>query len=519
MAVSGDSPPVAKTSPYSWYVLFLLFLVYALNFIDRQVLTILAPHIRRDLGLSHADIGFLYGTAFGVFYALFGIPLGRLADSWHRVRLLTLGLALWSAMTAVSGFARTGLQLGAARIGVGIGEASAGPAAYSLLSDWFPRRRRATALALYSSGIYIGGGFSLFLGGLIVDRWNAAWPVAATAPLGLAGWQAAFLAVGLPGLLLALWVATLREPQRGQADGLIAPPSPAPFRGFFEELLTIVPPFTLIGAARNRTLASNLAALALIAASVWALLRIGEPPHQWLAVGIGAYAVWSWGSALRRRDAPAFALTIGTPAFLLVILAYGLNSFMAYAVAYLAPSHAAHAFAATSREAGLLIGAPAMVAGFLGVSLGGIVADRLRQRHAAGRLFVVLFGSVAPVPPLVLAFTTDQATLFYAMLPVCQFVSSAALGAAAAATQELVLPRMRGAATGAFFIGTTLIGLSLGPYLAGRIADQTGSIATGILWLTPSVPVALIAAIAACRLVPRAEATREARARAAGEPL
>ena len=507
----------AKAGPYSWYVLFVLFLVYALNCIDRQILTILAPHIRRDLGLSHADIGFLYGTAFGVFYALFGIPLGRLADNWHRVRLMTLGLALWSAMTALSGFARSGLQLAGARIGVGIGEATASPSAYSLLSDWFPKRQRATALAIYSAGIYFGGGFSLFIGGSIADGWNAAYPQGG--PAGLVGWQAAFLAVGLPGILLALWVATLREPPRGLSEGLATPPHPAPFRSFAAELMTIIPPFTLLGAARAGTLGSNLLVLAAVAASVIGLVALGEPIPQWLAVGIGVYAVWSWAAALRHRDAPTFALIVGTPAFLCVVLAYGLNAFLAYAVAGLAPSYAAQVFAVSAREAGLMIGGPAILAGFLGVTGGGIAADRLRQRHPSGRIMVVLFGALAPIIPMAVAFTTTSKPLFYAMLPLTQLLACGALGAAAAATQDLVLPRMRGTATAAFFIGTTLIGLALGPYLAGRIADLTGSLATGILSLLVSVPLALAAAIAAYRLVPAAEASREARARQAGETI
>ncbi|UYY60010.1 spinster family MFS transporter [Sphingomonas sp. S2-65] len=511
------TPAPDRASPYAWYVLCVLFLVYALNFIDRQILTILAPHIRRDLGLGHADIGFLYGTAFGVFYALFGIPLGRLADNWHRVRLMTLGLALWSAMTAVSGFARSGAQLAGARIGVGVGEATASPAAYSLLSDWFPKRQRATALAIYSSGIFFGGGFSLFIGGSIADGWNAAFPHGG--PAGLVGWQAAFLAVGLPGIPLALWVATLREPVRGLSEGIATPPHPAPFRSFAAELLTIIPPFTLLGAARNRALPANLLALALVAAAVAGLVALGEPLPQWLAVGIGAYAVFSWASALRHRDAATFALIVGTPAFLCVVVAYGLNAFLAYAVAGLAPSYAAQVFAVSAREAGLWIGGPAILAGFLGVTGGGIAADRLRARFATGRVLVILFGALAPVLPLAIAFTTTSKPLFYAMLPLTQLLACTALGASAAATQDLVLPRMRGTATAAFFIGTTLIGLALGPYLAGRIADLTGSLATGILSLLVSVPLALAAALAAYRLVPAAEASREARARQAGEPL
>ena len=154
---------------------------------------------------------------------MFGIPLGRLADSWYRGRLMAIGLALWSSMTAFSGFATTFGMLATARIGVGIGEASASPAAYSMISDSFPKERRATALSIYSSGLYIGGALSLPIGGLIVSRWTHAYPDQASAPLGLAGWQAVFLAVGLPGLLLALWVLTLREPLRGASDGLPQP--------------------------------------------------------------------------------------------------------------------------------------------------------------------------------------------------------------------------------------------------------------------------------------------------------
>ncbi|HAW37516.1 MAG TPA: MFS transporter, partial [Erythrobacter sp.] len=165
-----------KVPAYSWYALSVLVLIYVLNFIDRQILSILANDIKADLGVEDDYLGFLYGTAFAVFYALFGIPLGKLADSWKRVRLMALGLALWSTMTALSGFAKNATVLTAARIGVGVGEATASPSAYSLISDWFPARLRATALAIYSSGLYIGGGISLLIGGLIVENWNAAYP-------------------------------------------------------------------------------------------------------------------------------------------------------------------------------------------------------------------------------------------------------------------------------------------------------------------------------------------------------
>jgi len=518
--MSEDTGGEQRAAPYAWYVLAILFLVYVLNFVDRQVISILAEDIKRDLHLKDEDLGFLYGTAFGVFYSLFGIPLGRLADSWHRTRLMTIGLALWSTMTALSGLSRSGGQLAAARIGVGIGEATASPAAYSLISDYFPKRLRATALSIYSAGLYVGGGCSLFIGGLIVQGWNRAYP--GGGPLGLVGWQAAFLAVGIPGLLVALWISTLREPIRGAVEGLPPPERhPAPFRAFFQELLTIVPPLTLIGAARGgrRALVTNLVGLAVVIAAVAGLIAAGEPKPQWFAIGIGVYAVFSWASALRRRDPATFALIVATPAFLCTVVAYGLNAFLSYAVSFWAAPYALRVLGESPAHAGFLIGGSGALSGFLGVTIGGIVADRLRRRNPAGRLLVVIFGAVVPVPFVAAAFTTGSLWVFYPCLFVAGITASTALGAAAATTQDMVLPRMRGTATATFFIGTTLLGLALGPYLAGRVSTLSGSLSTGMLALLASVPITLAAAIAAYRLVPAAEASREARARAVGEPI
>jgi MFS family permease len=504
---SEVDPDQERVRPYAWYVLTILFLVYVLNFIDRQILSILAEDIKRDLHLTDADIGFLFGTAFGVFYALFGIPLGRLADSWHRVRLMSIGLALWSAMTALSGFARSGLALSGARIGVGVGEATASPAAYSLISDWFPPRLRATALAIYSSGIYIGGGFSLFIGGMIVERWDVAFPDH-SGPMGLAGWQAAFLAVGLPGLLLAILVATMREPVRGLSEGGRADGPPPSTAGFMTELLTVMPPLSLIGAAQRggRALAHNLLVILVVAAIVTGLvLLFHEPLAQWAAVGIGVYAVYSWASALRSRDRPTFDLTFGNGAFVYVVIAYGLNAFVSYAMSAFAPSYARRTFGLSADEVGLWVGLPAALAGFVGVTVGGRVADWLRSRHPSGRIGVVLFGAFTPAFFIVAAFTSASPSLFFLFNLLSVACASSALGAAAATTQDLVLPRMRGSATAIFFVGTTLLGLALGPYLAGRISHLTGSLAVGILSLLVTVPVACVITLLAWRSLPDAE--------------
>jgi MFS family permease len=527
MAATANETAAPRATGYSWYVLSVLVVVYILNFVDRQIISILAVDIKRDLGLTDSDMGFLGGAAFGVFYALFGIPLGRLADSWSRVRLLAIGLTLWSAMTALSGFARSQLTLTFARMGVGIGEATASPTAYSLISDYFPKAQRATALAIYSSGLYIGGGISLFIGALIKDAWNLAYP--GGGPMGLVGWQAAFLAVGIPGLMVALWVATLREPVRGAMDGTPTASSATPFADFFHDLFTILPPLTIISAARRGVgpLLVNLVAAVGFGLAAWGMITLTGNLPQWLAVGIGFYAVFSWATALRTSDPATFRLIWGTPAFLCVAIGYGLVALTSYALAFWSAPYAEVVLGLPKQELALILGGNGALSGFLGVIIGGAVADRLRKRHPSGRILVILFGVLAPILPIYIGFTTETPRLFYAMQFTAGLCGSAALGAAAATTQDLVLPRMRGTATAAFFLGTTLIGLAFGPYLVGQVSDLMGTMVdgrlvgdlrSGILSLLAVAPIAVTLLVIAFRAVPEAEATLVERARAAGEP-
>jgi MFS family permease len=349
--------PETKATPYAWYVLGLLVVVYVLNFVDRSIINILATDIKKDLNVDNEDIGFLYGTAFGVFYSLFGIPLGRLADGWRRVNLLTVGLVMWSAMTAFSGFSQNFGQLALARVGVGVGEATAGPCAYSLISDWFPKRQRATALAIYASGLYIGGGVALPIGAKVVKEWNAYY-VGGGAPLGLVGWQAAFLAVGIPGLLLALLVGTLREPKRGQSDGIETSVDPHPFKSFFEDLLTIIPPLTFVRAFQQgpRAFMVNVIGAVAISAVMGLMILLTHSVMQWVVVGVGVYAVFSWANNLRLSDPVAFELIWRTPAFLCVVVGYGLISFNSYAVSAFASIYAIETFNATPTETATMLG-------------------------------------------------------------------------------------------------------------------------------------------------------------------
>ncbi len=187
------------------YALGVLVVVYTFNFIDRQILSILLEPIKQELGLSDTQLGMLAGFAFAAFYATLGIPIARFADRSNRRNLIALALTIWSGMTALSGVAQNFWHLLLARIGVGVGEAGCSPPAHSMLADYYPAHRRATALGIYSLGIPVGILFGFVAGGWINEFF---------------GWRMAFLVVGVPGLLLAVVVRfTVREPERGMSEG------------------------------------------------------------------------------------------------------------------------------------------------------------------------------------------------------------------------------------------------------------------------------------------------------------
>ena len=192
-----------RVPPYSWYALALLTAVYILNFLDRTLIYILFTPIKKEMAFSDLQLALLGTTSFVIFYTLLGIPFGRMADRGSRTRIIAFGLAVWSLFSGLTGFAHTFWSLFFCRVMVGVGEATLGPAALSLLSDYFPPRMRATVQSVYASGIAIGGGMAFFLGGLIGQSF---------------GWRWAFYLLGFPGLVLALLVFLLKEQPRGRTE-------------------------------------------------------------------------------------------------------------------------------------------------------------------------------------------------------------------------------------------------------------------------------------------------------------
>ena len=221
---AADVRQKLESPRYRAYVLGMLVVVYVFNFLDRQIVTILAEPIKVDLGLNDTQIGLMTGLAFAIFYTVLGIPIARLADRANRVNIISVALVIWSGMTALCGYAQNFTQMLLARIGVGVGEAGCSPPAHSLIADYYPPEKRASALSIYALGIPIGSILGLLAGGWIAEFY---------------GWRMAFLLVGLPGIALAvLFRMTIREPIRGMSEGQTATGEQPPFGETLKTLLS-----------------------------------------------------------------------------------------------------------------------------------------------------------------------------------------------------------------------------------------------------------------------------------------
>lgn len=201
-------------SSQSVYALLILLLAYILSFIDRNVMAVLVGPIREDFAISDTQFGLLHGLAFALFYTFLGIPIARAADSKNRRTIITIGITFWSLMCGLCGLMKNFTGLFLARMGVGLGEAALSPPAYSMLSDLFSAKRLPIALAIFTLGIPIGGGMAYMVGGWVYGYFSATSPVVLPIVGELASWQLTFIAVSLPGFLVALLMLPIKEPTR-----------------------------------------------------------------------------------------------------------------------------------------------------------------------------------------------------------------------------------------------------------------------------------------------------------------
>lgn len=506
--------PIPKAA---WFALGVLVLANILNYLDRFIVSILAQAIKVDLKLDDAELGFLLGTAFAVFYSIVGIAMGGIADRLSRKKVMAFGLLLWSGMTAMGGLATSFGTLAIARIGVGVGEASANPCSQSLAADIFPPQRRALAMALLLSGVFIGSAGALIIGGWFLENWSTA---CASVPFafacGIAPWQAALFGVGLPGIPLALLVLTIREPVRpvreeGSATYFV-----------LREFAAALPPFTVLttyrlrgvpGMVRNLTFAGAIAAVSAL------LVLLTGDIAQWAAFGLGVYAVVTWGQVQSYRDKPLFRLTFGDPTFVMGISATALVACIGGAVSTWSAPYAMRTFHLSPMEIGASLGVVHTVGAILGVILGGVLTDRWKKRDLRaplGMTAITLLGTVLFIPLMLFAPGVQGFLAFYFCLSVA---SSLWAGGIAAMVQDLVIQRMRGSAAACFSLVSIVVASGTGPYWAGKVSTVTGSLTTGMLSLLVLAPFALLLLWLTARRLPMETAeARLARAIAAGEP-
>jgi MFS family permease len=536
----GVSAPPQKVSRAGWYTLALVSSAQGLSLLDRQILSILAPSIRDDLGIGAAELGLLYGTVFALFYALFSLPLGRLVDGWIRTRLLAICILGWSLFCGLSAFASGFALLVISRLGVGVGEAAAQPAANSIIFDVFPREKRGTGMAAMGVATALGLGLSITVGGVVAQWWDTRFPEGAW---GFSGWQFAFLIASLPGLLLAWLIFRLREPVRGEMDGIPAEPEPHPFRKSGEVLASVTP-----GAnwwmlwrrdAGPKQWAANIGGLAAIVAVCWSLTQLTQAfspsvqhplsalgldwdTHvlQWIVAGFGMFVILNLFQSLKLSDRPTYNVVL-SPSLILLMVVGGLQTAINYGVMGFTPSFLIAEYGLSQASTALQFGLLAAALGLVGPLIAGPLSDWLTVRMGGrGRVWLTIFALGVSPPIGIWTYSAADPLSFYMRFSVYSVILTLWLPPIYALYYDLVLPRMRGITSSIYIIISTLLGLGMGPYFVGIVADQNGGdLGRAIMSVNVAAPVVLICLFTVLWRIRKDESTILERARAGGEKV
>jgi len=537
--MADEAPPQSvRVSRAGWYTLTLVSAAQGLSLLDRQILSILAPAIKGDLKIGDSELGLLYGTLFSLFYALFSLPLGRLVDGWVRTKLLWICIFAWSIFCGLSAFATGFTLLAISRLGVGVGEASAQPAANSVIFDTFPRARRGTAMAAMGIATALGLGLSMTLGGVVAGWWESHFP---NHPGGFSGWQFAFLVAAAPGLLLALLISRLREPKRGEIDGIVSPDDPHPFKASGAVLASVTPGINWVSLwsrkAPARQWTVNLIGLALIVLFCWIMTGVTQrfsprpptdvlglkiDPHamQWFVVGFGAFVILNIFQSLRLTDRPTYNV-VCSPSVILLMVVAGLQTSINYGVMGFTPSLLNRAFGLSPAQTGLQFGLLAAGLAMVGPIIAGPLSDWLTARMGGrGRVWLTIFS--LGLSPLfgIWTYSATDLTSFYIRFSAYSLILTLWLPPLYSLLYDLVLPRMRGITSSMFIIITTLLGLGMGPYFVGIVSDRLhGDLGRAIMSINVVWPAVLICLFIVLFRVNRDDSTVLERARAGGEAV
>lgn len=525
----GDTvrEPAGNLAPGAWYALIIVALTNAMSLLDRQILAILAPAIKHDLNVGDAEMGLLYGTVFALFYALFSLPVGRLADGWVRTRLLALSILFWSVATGLAGLTTSFALLALSRLGVGIGEAATQPAGTSLIYDYWPRARRGFVMAVLASAIALGLGGSLILGGVAAHWWDAVHPGAA-----LKGWQFAFLVAAVPGLVLAGFLWCLPEPERGAMDGIATPPDPAPFRASVRLLASVTPGLHWAALRRGGTgmMARNAGALALIALAMAGLTRLSHSlsprppvvlgnwsidPHvlQWTVIGIGLLVIVNLVQGLSLSDPQASRVIRRSPTLIMCIAVGTLQSAINYGMMAFNPTFMIRTYHIGLQETALKFGLLSAAVGIVGPLAWGPLSDWLQRRFpGSGRAGVALFAmGVSPLLSFWVYTAPDADQFLWRFVPY-SFILTGWLPPLYAILYDQVLPRMRGLTASLYLLVMTILGMGVGPYVVGLLSDATGNLRVAMLSINAAAVPIVVLMLVIARRAQRDEAGLLARA-------
>jgi MFS family permease len=396
----------------AWYALAVLTVALMVATIDRSVLALLVGPIKHDLNVTDTQMSLLLGMAFVSIYAFLGLPIARLADVHSRRLIIGIGIAFWSVMTALSGLVHTYLQLFLARVGVGGGEASFAPATYSMLTDSFPKEKLPRAMAVMGIGFSAGSGLALIFGGWVIHLVSGMPPVTLPVVGNIHPWQLVFFAVGLPGLLLAAVMATVKEPVR---------------RGLIASSISTAP----------------------------ASAHVRENPPRSLPLK----QIFAFLSSERSTYVPIF-------------LAMGIKSLLLFGMSAWTPTFFVRTYGWTMPQIGAMTGLILLIVSPLGLLTGGWLAERFaRQGYDDANMRVVLIATVASLPATILFPLMPTAELALAGVALAQFIASLGIGPGNAALQIITPNQMRGQVSAMYMFIFNIVGYGLGPTAVALFTD------------------------------------------------
>jgi len=464
MSDTADLPASIPVRPgYRYYVLAILILVYMLNFLDRQIIGILAAPLKAEFGLSDSQFGLLGGIAFASVYSTLAIPLAAMADRASRVWIMTGALAVWSGFTALCGVAQNFTQLFLFRMGVGVGEAGGVAPAYSLIADYFPPHQRARALAGFAFGIPLGTAAGTLVGGLLAATY---------------GWRTAFVVVGLLGLLIApLLRLTVRDPRRGGTDvgaqpapGMDASPVGPVSTG--SDRIGRLASRIMLGLGTGCLVLAALAQFGVIDLSALVLVFAGLLA---LVIGISFWIARATASVVMPK-----------PSFWLLSLGAAASSVCGYGVAGWLPLFFMRSFDLTLAQTSWYYAGIALIGGLLGIWGGGAVADRLARRGKGAYPLTPAIAFLISAPCFILAMNSpwliglvlpgggsqaQQLTLAFLIFLIPTGLNLAWLGPITAAVQHIAPAPMRSTASAIFLLFNNLLGIAVGFYYFGWMSD------------------------------------------------